>query len=109
MSRQDLNQTKPFCSPQDQIQWGILTLGQHLRKLSAYERRQCLQEVWEWARQRADLPCLQMIRDYRGVLQRERATYRRHQDWFLSELEQSRILGGVGKAIPEIQDREERG
>ena len=82
MSRQDLNQTKPFCSPQDQIQWGILTLSQHLRKLSAYERAQRLQEVWEWARQRADLPCLQMIRGHQECCKESGPTYRRHQDWF---------------------------
>ena len=27
----DLNESKPFCSPQDQIQWGILFLSRHLR------------------------------------------------------------------------------
>ena len=51
----DLNESKPFCSPQDQIQWGILFLSGHLRRLSPWDREQCLQGVWEWARQRGDL------------------------------------------------------
>jgi hypothetical protein len=57
--------SEPFRSPQDQIQWGILFLGRHLRRLSPWEREECLQDVWEWGRQRGDLLCLQIIRDYR--------------------------------------------
>jgi hypothetical protein len=41
----DLNESKPFCSPQDQMQWGILFLGRHLRGLSPWEREECLQDV----------------------------------------------------------------
>ena len=50
----DLKESKPFCSPQDQIQWGILFLSRHLRGSSPWDREQCLQDVWEWARQRGD-------------------------------------------------------
>ena len=80
----DLNESKPFCSPQDQIQWGILFLSRHLRRFSLWDREQCLQDVWEWARQRGDLLCLQIIRDYRECYKASGPTYRRHQDWFLS-------------------------
>ena len=34
----DLNESKPFCSPQDQIQWGILFLSRHLRGSSPWDR-----------------------------------------------------------------------
>jgi hypothetical protein len=84
MSPEDLKQTKPFCSPQDQIQWGILFLSRHLRGLSPWEREECLQDEWEWARQRGDLLCLQIVRDYRECLNESGPTYRRYQDWFLS-------------------------
>ena len=50
MSLEHLDQTKRFCSPQDQIQWGILFLRRQLRNFSQQEREQCLQELWEWAR-----------------------------------------------------------
>ena len=80
----DLNESKPFCSPQDQIQWGILFLSRHLRRLSLWEREECLQDVWDWARKQGNLLCLQIIRDYRECLKESGPTYRRHQDWFLS-------------------------
>jgi hypothetical protein len=84
MSPEHLNRTKPFCSPQDQIQWGILFLSRHQRSLSPWEREPYLQEVWEWARQRADLLCLQIIRDYRECSKRSGPTYLRHRTWFWS-------------------------
>jgi hypothetical protein len=80
----DLSESKPFCSPQDQIQWSILFLGRHLRRSSPWEREECLQDVWEWGRQRGDLLCLQIIRDYRECYKQSGPTYRRHQKWFLS-------------------------
>jgi hypothetical protein len=40
---EDLKQIKLFCSPQDQIQWGIVCLSRHLRGLSPWEREECLQ------------------------------------------------------------------
>ena len=80
----DLNESKPFCSPQDQIQWGILFLSRHLRRFSPWELEQCLQDVWEWARQRGDLLCLHIIRDYRECYKESGPTYRRHQSWFFS-------------------------
>ena len=83
----DLNESKPFCSPQDQIQWGILFLSRHLRRFGPWEREQCLQDAWEWARQRGDLLCLQIIRDYRECYKESGPTYRRHQDWFFSNWE----------------------
>jgi len=84
MPLKDLDPTKPFCSPQDQIQWGILFLNRQLRSLSPSEREPCLKDVWEWARRRADLLCLQMIRDYRECCKESGPTYRRHKDWLLS-------------------------
>jgi len=80
----DLNESKPFCSPQDQIQWGILFLSRHFRGSSPWEREECLQDVWDWARKQGNLLCLQIIRDYRECLKENGPTYRRHQDWFLS-------------------------
>ena len=47
-----------------------------------YEREQCLRDVWEWARQRADLLSLQMIRDYRECCKKSGPTYLRHRTWF---------------------------
>jgi hypothetical protein len=84
MSPEDLNQSKRFCSPQDQIQWGIVCLIRHLWGLSPWEREECLQDEWEWARQQGDALCLQIIRDYRECLKESGPTYRRHRDWFLS-------------------------
>jgi len=84
MSSDHLNQDKSFCSPQEEIQWGVLFLGRHLRGLSLWEREECLQDIWEWGRQRGDLLCLQIIRNYRECCKESGPTYRRHQDWFLS-------------------------
>ena len=84
MSPEDLNQIKRFCSPQDQIQRGILFLSRHLRNLSPWDREECLQDEWEWARQQGDLLRLQILRDYRECWKESGPTYRRHQDWFLS-------------------------
>jgi len=79
-----LNPTEPFSSPQDQIQWGILLLSQHLRRLSPWEQAEYLQDVWEWARRRGDLLRLQIIRDYRESRKENGPTFRRHQDWILT-------------------------
>jgi hypothetical protein len=75
----NLKESKPFCSPQDQIQWGILFLSRHLRGSSPWEREECLQDVWDWARKQGNLLCLQIIRDYRECLKESGLTYRRHQ------------------------------
>src|SRR6202035_5796276 len=80
----NLKESKPFCSPRDQIQWGILFLSRHLRGSSPWEREECLQDVWDRAREQGNLLCLQIIRDYRECLKESGPTYRRHQDWFLS-------------------------
>jgi len=71
-SPEDLKQTNRFSLPQDQIQWGILVLSEHLRRLSVCEREQSLQDLWECARQRGDLLRLQIIRDYREDIRRLR-------------------------------------
>jgi len=84
ISSEHLNPTKPLCSPQDQIQWGILFLSHYLRSLSTPEREEYLQYEWEWARRLADLRCLQIIRDYRECRKESGPTFRRHQDWLLS-------------------------
>jgi hypothetical protein len=84
---EDLKQIKQFCSPHDQIQWGMVVLSRHLWGLSPWEREECLQDEWEWARQQGDLLCLQVIRDYRECLKESGPTYRRHQDWFLNNWE----------------------
>ena len=102
MMSPDLKESKPFCSPQDQIQWGILILSRHLRRLSPWDREQCLQDVWEWARQRGDLLCLQIIRDYRECYKESGPTYRRHQDWFLSNWNDPEFWA-VGKALPQVR------
>lgn len=84
MSPEDLRQTERFCSPQDQIQWGILSLSRHLWGLSPWEREEYLHDEWEWGRQQRDLLRLQIIRDYRECRKESGPTFRRHQDWFLS-------------------------
>jgi hypothetical protein len=84
MSRKHAAQTRPFCSPQDQIQWGVLFLTRQLREFSQQEQEQRLQEAWEWARQRADLLFLQVIRDCRECCKRSGSTYLRHRAWFWS-------------------------
>jgi hypothetical protein len=84
MSLKRSNQPERFCSPQDQIQWGILFLSRHLRSLSPWEQEECLQDVWEWARQQGDLLCLQIVRDYRECCKRSGPTYLRHRTWFWS-------------------------
>jgi hypothetical protein len=109
MSPADLTQTEPFCSPQDQIQWGILSLSRHLWSLSPWEREECLQHEWERGRQQGDLLRLQIVRDYRECRKESGPTYRRHQDWFLSnwgnpefrvEL-QKRLLRSAGERATE--------
>ena len=84
---EDLKLIKRFCSPQDQIQWGIVYLSRHLWGLSPWEREECLQDEWKWGRQQGDLLRLQIVRDYRECLKESGPTYRRHQDWFLSNWE----------------------
>ena len=66
------DRAQPFCSPQDHIHCGILFLTRQLRSLGQHEREQCLQEVWELARRRADLLTLQMIPGLPGVPQEKR-------------------------------------
>ena len=73
---------QPFCSVQAQIQSGILFLTRQLQNLSSHERKQCLEEVWDWARQRADLLSLQVIRGYRECCRRSGPTYLRHRAWY---------------------------
>jgi hypothetical protein len=82
MSLEHSDQTPPHLSTQDQIQWGILFLSRKLRNLSPEEREHYLQVVWDWARARADLLCLQMVRDYRECAKASGPTYTRHRDWF---------------------------
>jgi hypothetical protein len=105
----DLKESKPFCSPQDQIQWGILLLARHLRGSSPWEREECLQDVWDWARKQGDLLSLQIIRDYRECLKESGPTYRRHQDWFLSNWNNPEFLGGVGKPFLQVRVGEDGG
>jgi hypothetical protein len=100
MSPEDLNQIKRFCSPQDQIQWGILFLSRHLRNLSPWDREECLQDEWEWARQQGDLLRLQILRDYRECWKESGPTYRRHQDWFLSNWNNPEFWVELEKRFP---------
>jgi hypothetical protein len=100
MSAEDLNQIKRFCSPQDQIQWGILFLSRHLRNLSPWDREECLQDEWEWARQQGDLLRLQILRDYRECWKESGPTYRRHQDWFLSNWNNPEFWVELEKRFP---------
>jgi hypothetical protein len=97
---EDLKQINQFCSPQDQIQWGILFLSRYLRGLSPWEREECLQDEWEWARQQGDLLWLQIVRDYRECLKESGPTYRRHQDWFLSNWENPEFRVELQKRLP---------
>jgi hypothetical protein len=109
MSPEDPTPTEPFCSPQDQIQWGILSLSRHLWTLSPWEREECLQDEWEWGRQQGDLLRLQIVRDYRECRKESGPTYRRHQDWFLSNWDnpefrvelQKRFLRSAGERATE--------
>jgi len=78
------DRAQPFGSAQDHIYCGILFLTRQLRNLGQYEREQCLREVWEWARRRADLLSLQMIRGYRECCKRSGPTYLRHRAWYWS-------------------------
>src|SRR5262245_37663057 len=48
------------------------------------EREEYLHDVWEWARRRGDLLRLQIMRDYRECRKENGPTFRRHQDWLLS-------------------------
>ena len=66
---------------------GLVLLGyltRQLREFSQQEQEQRLQEAWEWARQRADLLFLQVIRDCRECCKRSGSTYLRHRAWFWS-------------------------
>jgi len=101
-SPERLNQTKPFCSPQDQIQWGILFLSRHLRGFSLFKREEYLQDAWEWARRQGDLLCLQIIRDYRECRKESGPTFRRHQDWFLNNWNDPEF-GGMQKTLLQIR------
>jgi hypothetical protein len=78
------DKAQPFCSVQDQIHWGILFLTRQLRNLSRQEQEQCLQEVREEARQRANLLCLQIIRAYSEYCKKGGPTYLRHRAWLWS-------------------------
>jgi hypothetical protein len=102
MSPEDLRQTERFCSPQDQIQWGILSLSRHLWGLSPWEREEYLHEEWEWGRQQGDLLRMQIVRDYRECRKESGPTYRRHQDWFFNQLGKTRISGGTAEALPQV-------
>ena len=55
MSPEDLRQTERFCSPQDQIQWGILSLSRHLWGLSPWGREEYLHDEWECGRQQGSV------------------------------------------------------
>jgi hypothetical protein len=81
MSLEHVNRSTPSLSRQDRIQWGILFLTRKLRNLGPEEREHCLQEAWGWARERADLLSLQMIREYRECCKASGPAYRRHRDW----------------------------
>lgn len=100
MPRDNLNRTRRFCSPQDQIQWGILVLGRSLGRLAPWEREQYLQDLWECGRQRGDLLLLQIIRDYRECCKESGPTYRRHQDWFLSNWHNPKFWAELEKRFP---------
>jgi hypothetical protein len=78
------DRARPFCSLQEQIHWGILFLTRQLQNFSQHERERCLQDVWEWARRRADLLSLQIIRGYRECRKKSGPTYLRHQAWYWS-------------------------
>jgi hypothetical protein len=97
---EDLKPINRFCSPQDQIQWGILFLSRYLRSLSPWEQEECLQDEWEWARQQGDLLCLQIVRDYRECRKESGPTYRRHQDWFLSNWDNPEFRVELQKRFP---------
>ena len=81
MARKPTGQTPPFSPPQDEIQWGIVFLSEQLRDYSQEQREECLGEVWEWARRRADLRTLIIIRDYRECVRATGPTYLRHRVW----------------------------
>ena len=78
------DKARPFCAPQDQIHCGILFLTRQLRNFGQHEREQCLREVWEEERQRANLLCLQIIRAYREYCKKDGPTYLRHRAWLWS-------------------------
>ena len=92
MSLENPDQTQPFRAPQDEIQWGILLLTKQLQNRDLQEREQYLQELWEWARQRADLLSLQIIRDYRESGKRSGPTYLRHRIWSWSNRDNPQFL-----------------
>lgn len=105
MSCNHMDQTRPFCSAQDQIQWGVLFLARQLRGHTQQERERCLQEVWEWARRRADLLCLQMIRDYRECLKASGPTYIRHRAWFWRNRHNPEFWSEWERRFPKIKTK----
>jgi len=64
MQLEHFDQLAPFQSLLDKIQWRFLFLSKRRWNFSQREREQCLEEVREWARRRADRLALQIIRDY---------------------------------------------
>jgi hypothetical protein len=81
MAPNPAGQTPPFCSTQEEIQWGIVFLSEQLRDYDQEQREECLREVWEWARRRADLRTLNIIKDYRECVRAIGPIYLRHRTW----------------------------
>ena len=94
------DRAQPFCSPQDHIHCGILFLTRQLRSLGQHEREQCLQEVWELARRRADLLTLQMIRGYRECRKKSGPTYLRHRAWYWSNRDDPKFWAEWERRFP---------
>ena len=94
------DRAQPFRSPQDQIHCGILFLTRQMRNLGRHEREQCLREVWELARRRADLLTLQIIRGYRECRKKSGPTYLRHQAWYWSNRDNSEFWAEWERRFP---------